>query len=121
MNSRSTGITILAILFGLEFLGGIGISYVMTRSDNYGSMLFAFISLLYGITALITAIGLWLQKKWSFLSYIIWACNAVLFILMFQLEIAQLPILKFLIAIIFFGSILYGIGFYVKRTIKPEL
>lgn len=121
MQKRTAATALLSLALLAVSFAGFGNAYVVLRFPDFGSPSFAAIAVCYGIAAFVTAAGLWQQRTWALLAYITWAGIALSGMILFQVGFAQIPWLKFTIALIVFTAILWGLGRYVKRTIQQAL
>src|SRR5687767_11744132 len=99
---RPPGATALSILLVVLGGAGFGNAYVMVTESEYGAPVLATVAVLYGITALACAVGLWRRKRWAYPAFLLWAVVVLLGAVVFQVLIAQVDGIKvavFLLAI----------------------
>jgi hypothetical protein len=110
---RPAGFTVLSIFLGWFALTGLLNPFVSNSTIN------PILALLYGITALIVAIGLWKIKPWSFKAYLTWCGFVVLTMISMQLNYAfQMTLLIFLAFACFLLILLFLIGMYIRNKLK---
>jgi hypothetical protein len=90
---RPLGATLLALLLGWLALGGFGNAFVWrtlpaafdpplpTRLAAFVEMLqspvFSFLSFMYGVTAVVAAIGIWWLRPWMRIAFLCWSAFVV--------------------------------------------
>jgi uncharacterized membrane protein (DUF2068 family) len=118
---RPLGATMLAIL--LIFLGvaGFGNAYVMVTESEYGAPVLAAVAVLYGITALASAVGLWQRKHWAYPAFLLWGAVVLFGAVLFQVLIAQLAWIKVVGFLLIAGTVLYFVARYVRKVSSAAL
>lgn len=118
---RPLGATILAILLIILGTAGFGNAYVMVTESEYGAPVLAAVAVLYGITALASAFGLWRKKRWAYPAFLLWAVVVFLGAVVFQVLIAQLDWLKVVGFLLVVGTFLYFVARYVRKVSSAAL
>jgi uncharacterized membrane protein (DUF2068 family) len=115
---RSVGIVLLTIGLIMLSFAGFSIGYSDINKPGYGNLANSISSIIYGIAASATAIGLWLRKQWAFYCYLLWCVTVFLGMLISQLYFKPVSsLLEFFIAGIAVPfCILYFIGKYIKKV-----
>ena len=107
---RPIGFIILAL-----FLGWLSIAAFVNAFFGLGN-LNPILALLYGVTAIITAAGLWKMKSWTFTAYLAWCATVILMMVVMQMGyIYRLPLPMFIAFACFLITIISLIGIYIKR------
>lgn len=118
MNNNTTlWLTLISIAFFGVSIMGFANGYEMITNPEYGTSPLLIGAILYGILGLVVSIGIWKKRKWVIKAIIAFIITMLLFSLIFQITIAQLPWIKFLIhttlTLLILGSLLK----YVKKNI----
>ena len=121
MKKRAPAVILLSLALTAVAFGGFINAYAMFRIPNFAFPGFSAITFCYSIAALTAAAGIWWQRAWAFIAYVVWAAIVLGGMTMFQVQIAQLPWFKFAIGLVVFVAILWGLGRYVRRYLKPAL
>jgi hypothetical protein len=110
---RPIGFIILALLLGwLSISSFVG---VFLGVSNLNPIL----ALLYGVTAIITATGLWKMKSWTFTAYLSWCAAVILMMIVMQMGyIYRLPLPMFIAFACVLITIISLIGIYIKKRIN---
>ncbi|HEX2251124.1 MAG TPA: hypothetical protein VHH32_12315 [Gemmatimonadales bacterium] len=126
MRSRPAGITLLAALLVLLAVVGFVMSLTAeTVADQEGArwQLLRFGALLYGVTAVVAAIGLWKLRRWGYLAFVGWVAAVLLAGLVVPAVIpeARLPWWVSLAWIGLIAVIVIPLARYVRREIPPPI
>ena len=118
---RPLGATVLSILLIVLGLAGFGNAYVMVTESEYGAPVFAGVAILYGITALASAIGLWRRKRWAYPAFLLWAAVVLLGAVAFQVLSAEVDWIKVAGFLLVIGTVLYFVARYVRKVSSAAL
>jgi len=110
--------TILSVLFA--YLAVIGTAKGLKLIAPYGYVP-ASLSVIYGLTAMASAIGLWMFRPWALHTTIVWSITALL--LMFNMQfglngIYTMPPHLFLSLTFFMFCLLVLMLYYVKKKLR---
>ena len=83
---RPLGITLLSVVLAWLAIAGFGNALVWNSSSvqttqhqvglNIGGWAFTVLALIYGLSALVTSVGLWRMARWAGRAYLSWSCTA---------------------------------------------
>jgi peptidoglycan/LPS O-acetylase OafA/YrhL len=126
MRSRPAGITLLAAVLVLLALVGFLMSMTAeTVAEQEGPrwQLLRFGALLYGVTAIVAAIGLWKLRRWGYLAFVGWVGAVLLASMAVPAAIpeAGLPWWAPLVWIGLIALIVIPLARYVRREIPPPM
>jgi hypothetical protein len=119
---RPSGITAIALLLGWLSIAGFGNTFVL-----FNDMIpdipayFGVFSLLYGITALASCVGLWKMKSWSVLMLRGWMLLCLIFILSFSLVFIDYLLggyVGMLLSLLFIFTLFWFLNSYVGSKFK---
>jgi uncharacterized membrane protein len=113
---RPVGFTVMALALGWLAIGGVANLFVGSTQG-----LLHFFALIYAITAIITAIGLWKMKIWAFPAYLAWMGAVILTMIAMQLGRFRNPWSVFLGFACFVIILLWLLARYVKRTLIKNI
>ena len=113
---RPLGASILAILLLVLGLAGFGNAYVMATQSDYGTPVLAAIAVMYGVMALASAVGLWRTKRWAYAVFLGWGVALLLFLIVSQILVAQLPWIKVMAFLLVAGGVFYVVARYVRKV-----
>ncbi len=86
---RPRGFTVLAVLLVLLAISGL-VNAWWAMSDNpfewRRPVLAASNGIVYALTALATAVGLWICARWALAAYAVWALSALLAMVLYQAD-----------------------------------
>ncbi|MFA6173082.1 MAG: hypothetical protein WC334_00285 [Kiritimatiellales bacterium] len=114
MKKRPITLTIISLLLGWLALAGFANAAI-------GLMGYRILPLIYGLTALTTAIALWKMKPWGFTAFIAWSVIAILTAGIMQKGQFKIPLYQFagfvtfVILILMYGGVLIYKG--LKRSV----
>jgi len=117
---RPLGVSILAILLLVLAIAGLGNTYVMATQPGYGGRLLAAVALVYGVTALASAVGLWRRRRWAYSAFLAWGTTILVGAIAFQVLVAQQPWLKLLVFLLVAGVVLHALARYVRKVSTPS-
>lgn len=126
MSSRPTGVTVLAAVLVLLALIGFVLSLTaetVAAQEGPQWQLIRFGALLYGVTAMVAAIGLWKLRRWGYLAFVGWVAAVLLAGLVVPAVIPQprLPWWVPLGWIVLIAILAVPLARYVKRVIPPSI
>jgi hypothetical protein len=118
---RPKGFVVLSLFFLYLTVGGIikGLSI----TSEYGILLGG-LAFIYGLAALVVAIGLWLFRPWAFHAVIIWAITAILRIFNMQYGLNAdytIPVDLFIAIVIIIGALVVLLLWYVKKSVSRSM
>jgi|WetSurMetagenome_2_1015567.scaffolds.fasta_scaffold814255_1 hypothetical protein len=113
---RPPGFTIMALALGWLAFAGFGNAFIGITNG-----ILRFLTLIYAITAIVTAIGLWKMRTWAFQSYLAWAVVVVFTMLAMQLGRFKSSLLLFVGFACFISILLWLSAKYVRRTLIKNI
>jgi uncharacterized membrane protein len=118
---RPFGITMLCTALGCLAVVGFANGLFEFLADRaLTSPSFGGIAFLYGITALLAAIGLWGMRHWAYEAFLTWVGAAVLTLLYFQFRLFRLDWLPFILFGVFFIALFVLLERYVRSVTSPR-
>ena len=118
---RPLGATVLSILLVALGVAGFGNAYFMVTESEYGAPVLAAVAVLYGITALGSAVGLWRRKRWAYPAFLLWTVVVLLGAIVLQVLIAQVDWIKVAGFLLVIGTVLYFVARYVRKVSSAAL
>ena len=118
---RPLGASILAILLFVLGVAGFGNAYVMSTQFDYGTPVLAAVAILYGVTALASAVGLWRRQRWAYPAFLSWGAVVLLGFIVSQISIAQLPWVKVTVFLVVAAVVFYALARYVRKVSTAAL
>lgn len=118
---RPREFTVLTFLFVFISVGSIGTG--IRLSELYGSTP-GILAYVYCLAALLTAVGLWRCRRWSFYAAIIWSITALLriFNMQFGLDTTYaLPLQFFILYALILSALCVLLLYYVKKVLSRGL
>jgi hypothetical protein len=115
---RPRGFIILSIF--LVYITVTGIAKGLHLAAEYGSVP-RILGLLYGLSAMTVAIGLWLFRPWAFHATMVFSISVLLWLFNWQYGLKgtyTLPLHFFIIYAIFICLLLVLLIYYVRKKIK---
>jgi len=113
---RPVGISILAVVLLLLSFAGFGNAYIMLSEPSNGTPVLAVLAFVYGVTALIASVGLWMQRKWAYWTFLSWATAALATAITMQFSFVQAPWPKLLVFLLIVVGILWALARYVRKA-----
>jgi hypothetical protein len=118
---RPVGLTILALLLGWLALGAFVLSLTAETLAQLHArwQLVRLGALVYGLTAVVAAIGLWRLRRWGYLAFLAWIA-VVLSMSLWWPAVLPRPVMPWGAAflwIVIAGAILVPVALYVRRAI----
>jgi hypothetical protein len=122
---RPVGLTILALLLGWLALGAFGLTltaetlaelHVRWQRVRLGA-------LVYGLTAVVAAVGLWRQRRWGYLAFLAWIA-VMLTAVFWWPAVFPRPVLPWwgaLLWVAIVGALLVPLALYVRRVIASAV
>lgn len=118
---RPLGASILALLLVVLGMAGFGNAYLMSTESGYGTPILATVALIYGVTALASAVGLWRRQRWAYSAFLLWGAVIVVGAIVSQISVAQLPWWKLLVFLLMVGAVFYFVARYVRKVSTAAL
>jgi uncharacterized membrane protein (DUF2068 family) len=115
---RPIGVTILAIVLATQTYAGVGNAYFIFTGAAWGSRASAFLALVYGLVALVAAVGLWRMYKWAYWAVIL--CSGIIVSLGLSF-LPFFPIRNGIALLIFVTITLCYLARYVRKALAITL
>jgi hypothetical protein len=115
------GIRILASVFAVLGCAAFGNFFLMLQDPKYAVPILMLGIFVYGATAFWVAYGLWRFESWGFRAYLSWASFVVGLLFIFQVEIGQLPWLKFSAFLVMVLALLWVLGRFIGKRLGYAL
>ena len=106
----------MALALGWLAIAGIGNAFI---GPAHG--IIRFLALIYAITAIVAAIGLWKMRMWAFPAYLIWAMAVILTMIAMQFGQYKTNFLIFAGFGCFVIFLLWLLAKYVKGTLNKNV
>jgi len=115
------GITVLALLLGWLAVG----AFVLTlTAETLAELqvrwqLVRVGALVYGLTAVVAAVGLWRLRRWGYLAFLAWSA-VVLSAVLWWPAVFPRPVLRWwegILWVVLVGALLVPLALYVRRVI----
>jgi uncharacterized membrane protein (DUF2068 family) len=126
LSSRPAGVSLLSAVLVLLALAGFVVSLsaeTVAAQEGARWQLLRFVALLYGVTAIVAAIGLWKLRRWGYFAFIGWVAAVMVVGLVMPALVPQpeLPWWAPLLWIGLIALIFVPLARYVKRSIPPSI
>jgi hypothetical protein len=120
---RPTGISVLAIVLGVLAIGAFVLTMTAEVLAELGVKwrLVQFTAMMYGLTAVVAAYGMWRMRRWGYLAFVGWVAAVLLSSLSWP---AMFPALRapWWTALIWIGvvaAVMIPLARYIRRVIAP--
>jgi uncharacterized membrane protein (DUF2068 family) len=118
---RPVGLTILALLLGWLAIGAFVLSLTAETMAQLHARweLVRLGALVYGLTAVVAAIGLWRLRRWGYLAFLAWIAVVLSMSLWWPAVFPQ-PVMPWWTAFLWIGivgALLVPLALYVRRAI----
>jgi len=118
---RPVGLTILALLLGWLAIGAFGLSLTAETLTQLHArwQLVRLGALVYGLTAVVAAVGLWKLRRWGYLAFLAWIAVVLTMVLWWPAVFPQ-PVMPWWGAFLWIaivGALLVPLALYVRRAI----
>jgi hypothetical protein len=118
---RKTGVTVLAVLLFILSFAGFGNSYVNFTHPILWSPFLGASAFLYGVSALIASIGLWLNRSWGYVAFVIFSLVVVAGLIAIQFSFLRISWLEWVVALLLHATIMLLLIRYVRKSIVLAL
>jgi hypothetical protein len=118
---RPLGITVLALLLGWLALGAFALTLTAEALAELQRrwQVVRVGALVYGLTAVVAAVGLWKLRRWGYLAFLAWSAVVLSAVLWWPAVFPE-PILRWwegILWVALVGALLVPLALYVRRAI----
>jgi peptidoglycan/LPS O-acetylase OafA/YrhL len=114
---RPLGFTLLCVVLGLLSFAAFGNAYIQFTEGPIFGVLFAVLTLLYGVSSLVALIGLWKLKNWGYGAFLAWAIVVMLMAITTTPRTVDEMFWGHIALWLFIGALLLLLARYVRKVL----